>query len=474
MRHLVEVNRRDKPKTAELGRDSGRTRIAGGELDTVITVLELIRSAPTTTRQEIEALSGLGRAVVTDRVGTLISLGLAEDGDLGPSTGGRAPRQVRFRDEAGFILVAAIGNTSLGAGLADLSGRLLVEHHERSGVDVGAEHTMDRLEELFDWILSEHPVSGRLWGIGLSVVGPVGLPNDQTGSGAVVHLAPDWAENPVADRLARRFHVPAWVDNDAHLMALGELRAGRGIGRDELLLVKVGTSISAGLVSNGQVHRGAHGYAGDIGHVVVADEALCRCGNVGCLDAVAGGLAIAREAGIAVTEDRSPFLTRLAREGTVPTAADVGRGAYRGDPYCIELLARCGGLIGRTLATLVTAYNPSLVVVGGGVAQSGEILLSAMRDSIFRHSRSLAMRDVTVVRAELGRTAGLVGAAFAVVDDLFSRERVRTWLGSGRPPGTSSDIDPVMGPGDRNGSHPTSSSNSRTRREPATTASREG
>ncbi|HET9085768.1 MAG TPA: ROK family protein, partial [Candidatus Limnocylindrales bacterium] len=214
--------------------------------------------------------------------------------------------------------------------------------------------------------------------------------------------------------------------------------------------------------------------AGDIGHVVVADEALCRCGNVGCLDAVAGGLAIAREAGIAAAEGRSPFLTRLSREGTVPTAADVGRGAYRGDEYCIELLARCGGLIGRTLATLVTAYNPSLVVVGGGVAQSGEILLSAMRDSMFRHSRSLAMRDVTLVRAELGRTAGLVGAAFAVVDDLFSRERVRTWLGDGRPTGTGSDIDPVIGPADLNGSHSTSSSTSRTRWEPATTANREG
>jgi predicted NBD/HSP70 family sugar kinase len=308
-----------------------------------------------------------------------------------------------------------------------------VEHHERSGVEEGAEHTLDRLEELFDWILSEHAVGDRLWGIGLSVVGPVELPNSETGSGAVVHLAPDWAENPVADRLAARFHVPAWVDNDAHLMALGELRAGRGVGRSDLLYLKIGTSISAGLVSNGQVHRGANGYAGDIGHVVVADEALCRCGNVGCLDAVAGGLAIARDAGIAVAHGRSPYLAQLAMQGIVPTAAEVGMGAYRGDPYCIELLARCGQLIGATLATLVAAYNPSLVVVGGGVSAAGEILLSAMRESLYRRSRSLATRDVSVVRSEMGRTAGLVGAAFAVVDDLFSRERVRTWIAAGRP-----------------------------------------
>jgi predicted NBD/HSP70 family sugar kinase len=428
------MSRRAGSDPGDRRRNGGRVRLGGGELDTLITVVELVRTGAATTRQEIEAMSGLGRAVVTDRVATLIEMGLAADGELGPSTGGRAPRQVRFRDDAGYILVAAIGNTSLGAGLADLSGRLLVEHHERSGVDEGAEHTLDRLEALFDWILSEHPVGERLWGIGLSVVGPVHLADGEAGSRAVVHLAPDWAENPVAERLGARYHVPVWVDNDAHLMALGELRAGRGAGRSELLFLKIGTSISAGLVSNGQVHRGANGYAGDIGHVVVADEALCRCGNVGCLDAVAGGLAIAREAGLAVARGESPYLAQLARQGIIPTAADVGRGAYRGDPYCIELLARCGALIGRTLAMLVTAYDPSLVVVGGGVSQAGEILLSAMRESLFRHSRSLAVRDVSLVRTELGRTAGLVGAAFAVAEDLFTRERVRTWIADGRPP----------------------------------------
>lgn len=427
------MNRGGSRGRDERAHDPGRGRLAGGELDTLITVLDLVRSGAASTRQEIEAQALLGRAVVTDRVATLIASGLAEEGDLGPSTGGRAPRQVRFRDDAGFILVAAIGNTSLGAGLTDLSGRLLVEHHERSGVDEGAAHTLDRLEELFEWILAEHAVGDRLWGIGLSVVGPVELPNLETGSGAVLHLAPDWAENPVADRFAARFHVPVWVDNDAHLMALGELRAGRGVGRNDLLFLKIGTSISAGLVSNGQVHRGANGYAGDIGHVVVADEALCRCGNVGCLDAVAGGLAIARDAALAVAHGRSPYLAQLAKQGTIPTAAEVGMGAYRGDPYCIELLARCGQLIGATLATLVTAYNPSLVVVGGGVSAAGEILMSAMRESLYRRSRSLATRDVSIVRSDMGRSAGLVGAAFAVVDDLFSRERVRTWISDGRP-----------------------------------------
>lgn len=431
---MAEHGRSEPADAGDRARDGGRGRMAGGELDTLITVLDLVRSGSATTRQEIETQARLGRAVVMDRLSTLTAMGLVAEGELGPSTGGRAPRQVRLRDEAGYILVAAIGNTSLGAGIAGLSGRLLLEHHERSGVDIGFDHALERLEELFDWILTEHPVGDRLWGIGLSVAGPVELPNGEAGAGAVLHLAPDWAEVPVTDRLAARYHVPVWVDNDAHLMALGELRAGRGMGRNDLLFLKVGTAISAGIIAKGQIHRGANGYAGDIGHVAVADEPLCRCGNTGCLDAVAGGRAIARDAALAVARGRSPYLAQLAREGIVPTAAEVGAGAYRGDPYCVELLARCGSLIGGTLATLVTACNPSLVVVGGGVAAAGEILLSAMRESLYRRSRSLATRDVTVVRSEMGRTAGLVGAAHSVVDDLFSRERLREWIAEGRPP----------------------------------------
>src|ERR1700704_525130 len=293
------------------GRDVERPRRGGGELDSLATVLRLIRSGAAETRHEIETLSGLGRAVIVDRIATLTAWGLVEEGDLAPSQGGRAPRQVRFRAEAGHVLVGAIGNMSLGVGLADLSGRLVVEHHERSGIGIGAGRTLDRLEKLFDWTLAEHPEARDVWGIGLAVTGPGGLPNGRAGAGSILHLAPDWSEHPVSERLRARFNTSVWVDNDAHLMALGELRAGRGVGRQDLLFLKVGTGISVGLCSDGQIHRGARGYAGDIGHTVVADDgALCRCGNVGCLEALAGGVALAREANAAM-DGRSPYLAGL-------------------------------------------------------------------------------------------------------------------------------------------------------------------
>lgn len=417
------------------GRGRGIGRRVRFERDSLAMVVGLVRSGRAGTRQEIEAMSGLGRAVVADRVATLITRGLIEEGELGASTGGRAPRHVRFRATAGHLLVASLGTTTLGVGLADLAGRLLVEHHEPADSTLGAETTLDRVDALFDWMLEEHPEARDIWGIGLAVPGLVELPNGRLSPRAALHLMPGWHDYPVARRLGVRFGSPVWVDNEVHLMALGELHAGRGHGASDLLFVKIGTGISAALCSEGKVHRGAHGFAGDIGHVAISEDSsvICRCGNTGCLESLAGGAAIARAARQAAESGRSPYLADLLASGRPITAAQVGMAANRGDPISIELLTRSGRLVGETLATLVNAYNPSLVVVGGGVAQAGEILIAAIREALYRRSRSLATRNLQIVRAEMGRTAGLVGAALAVVDELFAPDYLRSWIDQGSP-----------------------------------------
>ena len=417
----------------------GRGRRAGRrgrfERDSLAQVLTLVRSERAVTRQEIEATSGFGRAVVADRITTLMARGLVEDGELGVSTGGRAPRHVRFRATAGHMLVGSQGTTTLGVGLVDLSGRLLVEHHEPSDVTLGAERALDRVAALFDWMLEEHPEARDIWGIGLAVPGLVELPNGRLGARAALHLMPGWQDYPIVRQLSGRFGAPVFVDNEVHLMALGELHAGRGSGASDLLFVKIGTGISAGLCSNGKVHRGAHGFAGDIGHVAVLDDVkvICRCGNTGCLEALVGGAALAREAQLAAADGRSRYLADVLEAGLPITATQVGMAANRGDRFSIELLARCGRLVGETLATLVNAYNPSMVVVGGGVSQAGEILIAAIREALYRRSRSLATQNLQIVRAEMGRTAGLVGAALAVVDELFAVDYLKSWIDHGSP-----------------------------------------
>jgi predicted NBD/HSP70 family sugar kinase len=416
------------------GSSGGSRRRARAERDSLALVLELVRSGRAATRQQIERVSGLGRAVVADRIATLTGHGLVEEGELAASTGGRAPRQVRFRSSAGHVLVASLGSTTLGVGLADLSGGLLFEHHERADIALGAEPALDRIDALFEWMLDEHEAAREIWGIGLALPGQVGR-TGPFGARPVLHLMPGWDGYPLVERLSGKYRVPVWVDNEVHLMALGELRAGRGVGNDDLVFVKIGTRIGAGLCLDGRLYRGAHGYAGDIGHVAVSDDetVTCRCGNTGCLEALAGGAVIAREAQVAAREGRSPHLAEVFANGREVTAADVGMAAQRGDPFSIELLSRCGRLVGETLATVVTTHNPAIVVVGGGIAQAGEILVAAIREALYRRSRSLAVQDLHIVRSEMGKTAGLVGAAMAVADELFSGDYLRAWVHLGSP-----------------------------------------
>ena len=420
--------------------------VSGDQLDTLVSVLDLIRSGTARTRPALGRATGLGRAVVTQRVAQLLESGLVVDGALGPSTGGRAPRELRFRADAGHVLVAELGATSIGVGLADLSGRLLTQLEEPGDIAVGPEKVLSHVEELFDRLLAQRPGSAPpVWGIGIGVPGPVEF---ATGRPVSPPIMPGWDGYAVRGRLAERYGAPAWVDNEVNLMALGELRSGLAVGERDVVYVKVGSGIGAGLIMAGRLHRGAQGAAGDIGHVEAVDDpkVVCRCGNTGCLEAVAGGVALARQAAAAAADGSSAFLAERARDGRALSAEDVAAAAQHGDRVAVEMLVQAGTRIGRTLATVVNLYNPSLIVVGGGVANAGDLFLAAIRNATFRRALPLATRDLRMSRSPVGDEAGLRGAAFVVIDELFSRRLLPRWISAGSPAGQSSLTDHAAEP----------------------------
>jgi len=408
----------DKPELARLtGPD---------QIDDLVRVLKLIRSGEANSRPELGRKSGLGRSVITQRVAELIDSGLVSDDRLGPSVGGRAPRAVRFRADAGLLLVAELGATSTSVGLADLGGQMLRHYEEPSDIADGPAVILGRIEELFDELVASLP-QGRsaVWGVGVGVPGPVEF---ATGRPVSPPIMPGWDGYDIRSRLAARYGAPVWVDNDVNLMALGELRSGLGRGERDLIYVKVGTGIGAGLISGGLLHRGAQGCAGDIGHVAVDRQVVCRCGNTGCLEAAAGGAALARDAAAAAESGGSPYLRELAGDGRGLTARDVSDGAEHGDAACHALLSQAGTLIGQTVAHLVNFFNPSLIVIGGGVADSGDLFLAAIRQTVYHRSLPLATRDLRITRSPLSNFAGLSGAASLVVDELFEPDRVARWI----------------------------------------------
>jgi predicted NBD/HSP70 family sugar kinase len=231
---------------------------------------------------------------------------------------------------------------------------------------------------------------------------------------------PGWHLYPVGQRLAERFGVLALVDNDVNIMAVGE-HWSRWRDQPFLMFVKVGTGIGCGLVAGGHVHRGADGAAGDIGHIHVPDQddVVCRCGNLGCLEAVAGGSALA---------------ARLAELGLpTRTSRDVVAQVLASQPDAVRLVREAGHAIGGVLAACVNMLNPAVIVIGGDVAGAGEQLLAGIREVVYRRSLPLATGRLRIVPSELGDEAGITGAAVMVLETILSPAAVDAGLvGAGR------------------------------------------
>jgi glucokinase-like ROK family protein len=412
---------------------SGRGPLPDEAFDALVVVLDEVRLGRSRSRSELVARTGLGRAIVARRVGELIDRGLLAEGDVGPSTGGRPPRQLTFRADAGHVMVADLGATSIDVAVTSLDGRILGHHDEPARIEDGPEACLDRVDDLFDALLrTTRTIPGQLWGVGIGVPGPVEF---ETGRPISPPIMPGWDGYPIRERFSARYGAPVWVDNDVNVLALGEWRSGVAAGHDNVVVIKVGTGIGAGIISDGRIHRGAQGSAGDVGHIQVLDDptVVCRCGNIGCLEALAGGAAIGREGLAAAEAGRSTrLLLALDQHGTV-TAEDVARAASFGDPVAVGTLQLAGRRIGSMLASVVNFFNPSLVVIGGGVANSPDQFLAAIRETVYRRSLPLATRELLIQRSSLGGLAGVIGASAMVVDQVFARDSLAQWLASGDP-----------------------------------------
>jgi glucokinase-like ROK family protein len=402
-------------------------RAASGD-HSLADVLHVIRVDGARSRAEVMDATGLTRAVATQRIAELADSGLIVPDGTAPSTGGRPPRHVRFAADAGTLLVADLGATSIDVALTDLGGTVLAHLGEPADVSDGPVKVLGRLEQLFTRLVARRRSDPAVRAIGIGVPGPV-----EFGSGLPVSppIMPGWDGYPIRDRFTARFGVPVWVDNDVNVMALGEWRHGIARGHDNVVYVKVGTGIGAGLISDGQLHRGSQGAAGDIGHIQVTPDAdvRCRCGNTGCLEAIAGGGALGAAGEQAARDGRSPVLAAALHERGRVTAQDVAAAAGRGDATAFALLQRAGKDLGNTIAGLVNFFNPSLIVLGGGVSHAGDVLIASVREVVYRRSLPLATRDLLIRRTALGDRGGVIGAATMAADELFSRTALPRWIG---------------------------------------------
>ena len=393
-------------------------------------VLTNVRRNGTTTRPKISNETGLSRTLITKHVEMGLNLGILDEGKLAKSTGGRAPRLLQFNKNRGFLLLAELGASGMAIAISDLLGNPQQIFEVSIDISQGAQTVLTEVEKVFDSLLKDG--KGNLWGIGIGLPGPVEF---ATGVPMSPPIMPGWDKYNVRTRFSAKYEVPVWVDNDVNLMALGESTNNSDSKQQELIYIKIGSGVGAGIICRGALHRGAQGCAGDIGHIAIpqATEVICRCGNVGCLEAFSGGFALARDANAAAANGTSKFLKDKLLEMKYLSAMEVIEGANHGDSWCVDAIATAGRNVGEVLATLINFYNPSLVVIGGGISSAGNPLLAAIREAVYRRSLPLATRDLEIRIGEIDNRAGLRGAAEMVLSELFAPEVLGQWVANGVP-----------------------------------------
>jgi glucokinase-like ROK family protein len=377
-------------------------------------VVDLIRFAgKPISRTDIAQEMGLTRASVTIIINDLIENDILLESESRSTRSGRPPVVLEINPRSGRVAAIDMGATHLSVALGDFSAQILDETEQPFRIADGPEPCLEVADRALKSILEKNGLKvSDLSAIGLSVPGPV-----ITEIGMVMSppIMPGWDRFPIRARLEKLWKVPLTLNNDANFGALGEWVYGAGRGEKNLAFIKVGSGVGAGLIINQQIYGGTTGSAGEIGHLTIDENGpLCTCGNHGCLEAFAGGKAIEIQAQkLAVSGKRTLLSDSNVKNITVRDVADVAR---RGDLAAQEILNRSGTFIGIAVAGLINLINPSVVIIGGGVAEVGDLLTAPIRKVVRERSLRASEHAVKITTAMLGRRSTLIGAMVAATN----------------------------------------------------------
>ncbi|MET0843162.1 MAG: ROK family transcriptional regulator [Mycetocola sp.] len=377
-----------------------------------VEILAPLRSGRATSRAALAKITGLSPSTVASRVESLIQHGHVIETGPGESRGGRRPRHLAVRGDVGLVGCIDLGVDRASFGLVDFAGSLVAERHTLLDIATGPGPVLARaMEILADMVTAAGlPEHTQLRGVSVGVPGPV---SSETFRVVAPSRMPGWNGVSVAEVVQRDVPLPVIVNNDANLMAAGELLGGEESALANQVLVKVGSGIGCGIISGGSLYTGSNGWAGDISHVSVPGAAPvpCSCGRTGCLDALASGNALVREMQLAGHDVQS-----------VETMIDLARDSH---PLATGLLRNAGVMTGGVLATIVNFFNPDRLVLGGVLADSS-VFVAGVRSTLYADCLPMATEKLSVDVARYQGTAGLRGAGRVFLDQVFSAEGVRS------------------------------------------------
>lgn len=305
-----------------------------------------------------------------------------------------------------------VGGTNVKLALVGLNGNVIYSHSIPTRAEMGYEYTISAMKEAISNLIKETNTNkDQIEGIGFGFPGQIDYKN-----GIVINAPniPGWVNVPIEENIEREFGIPTRVDNDVRCAALGELNFGAGKGCQNLICITVGTGIGSGLIINGKLVRGAANAAGEIGHIKLqmTDGPLCGCGDTGCFEAFASGPAIIAMAEEYIKGGKSTKYRELA-EGEI-TPRIVAQAAAQGDAVAKRIFTIMGEYIGIGLASVVNLLNPEKIIIGGGVADAGEILFNPIKETLMKRAMPIQATSVQIVPAQLGNMAGVIGASLLI------------------------------------------------------------
>jgi glucokinase-like ROK family protein len=384
-----------------------------------IKILNLIRDKGRISRAEAAKESEISAPTVTRIVDSLIQEGMVMEIGSGVSSGGRRPTLLEFAGMDNFVIGIDLGTTHIYGVLANLNAEIIKEVKCDTIIEEGFAKIMERTLDII-CELREHPhVKGKkIFGIGMAVAGLINRWKN------IVEYSPDfhWKDADIIDMLGKRCELPLIFDNVTRVMALGELWYGIGTRIKNFIVINIGYGIGSGIIINGKPLYGTKGMAGEFGHITLEKESRlrCECGNYGCLEALASGHAIALNAQRALKKDNKSLLFKMSNgDPSQITSKMVADAAEKGDPLAASIFKKAAEYIGIGTAGLINLFNPEAIVIGGGVAQAGDLLFDTIKTVIRKRSMTTISRDIIILPVKFGMNAAVMGSVALILNEVL-------------------------------------------------------
>ena len=393
-------------------------------------VLNLIKNKSPVSRADISKITKLTRSTVSNIVEYLIKKDLIKEIGLTSSGVGRKAILLELNSKAYYSIGIDLGTLHTTVAITDLLGRVETRIEYPTDCQQDKDKVIEKLIAAIHNIINNFGIKRKkIAGIGVAAPGLI----DKKGT---MLITPNfgWKDTPLRDILKKEFHIPVFVDNNVNTMALAEFEFGKGQGVKNFVFINVGMGIGAGVVINGELFHGKSNCTGEIGHTTVDyNGPKCSCGNNGCLEVMASGPAIAKRAIKAIKEGEKSLISKLVNYDLNQVSAEiVATAANQGDKLGRSIMEETGEYLGTGVANIINLFNPELVIIGGGVAQAGDLIFKPLKKAVQKRAFSVSAEVAKIIPVSLGKDCTVIGAAALVLKEMFKITSVVTssYIGS--------------------------------------------